>query len=153
MNNAQSMKSLLPLIEATVEVGGEFKLITKGTSMLPLLRNGVDTAVLTRLNGSLKVNDVPLYRRENGGFVLHRAIKVSADGKTFDARGDNQTVTEKGIAVSSVIAVMTAVIVDGVRTDFSSEKYRKYVKKLPAHTVYLKLRRTAGAVLRKLKLR
>lgn len=153
MNNAQSMESLLPLIQATVEAGGEFKLITKGTSMLPLLRNGVDTAVLVKLNGSLKVNDVPLYRRGNGGFVLHRAVNVSADEKTFDARGDNQTVTEKGIPVSSVIAVMTAVIVDGVRTDFDSEKYRKYVKKLPAHTVYLKLRRTAGTVLRKLKLR
>lgn len=153
MNKPQSMESLAPLIEATVEAGGEFKLITRGTSMLPLLRNGVDTAVLVAPPKKLKKNDVPLYRRDDGSFVLHRAVSVSADGETFDARGDNQTVTERNIPVSSVIAVMTAVIVNGVRTDFSSEKYRKYVKKLPAHTVYLKVRRTAGKLLRKLKLR
>ena len=147
------MESLLPLIETTVNAGGEFKLITRGTSMLPLLRNGVDTAVLTRFNGSLKENDVPLYRRADGHFVLHRAVSVSEDGKRFTACGDNQTVLEKDIPVSSVIAVMTAVIVNGVRTDFDSDVYRKYVKKLPAHRVYLKLRRTAGKLLRKLKLR
>ena len=147
------MEALLPLIQETVSAGGEFKLITRGTSMLPLLRNGVDTAVLTQFDGSLKENDVPLYRRENGQFVLHRAVKVSADGKSFTACGDNQTVTEKDVPVSSVIAVMTAVIVNGIRTDFDSPAYRKYVKKLPAHRAYLKVRRTAGKLLRKLKLR
>ena len=129
MSEVRSMEELAPLIVSTVEAGGEFKLITRGTSMLPLLRNGMDTAVLVKKPAALKKGDVPLFRREDGQFVLHRAVKVYQDG-SFDARGDNQLVTEKGVKYGQVIAVMTAVIRDGERTDFLSTADRAYRKKL-----------------------
>ena len=117
MSEKKSMESLAPLIKTVVESGGEFRLITRGTSMLPLLRDGKDTAVLTAPPERLSKWDIPLYRRKDGSFVLHRAVKVYGDGERFDARGDNQNVRETGVPVSSVIAVMTAVIRDGKRRE------------------------------------
>ena len=148
MSEARSMQELAPLIIETVNAGGEFKLITKGTSMMPLLRNGVDTAVLVKFDGNLKKNDIPLYCRADGQYVLHRAIEVSSDTNSFTALGDNQTVVEKNVPVSSVIAVMTAVIVNGVRRDFDGAEYRSYVKKLPFHRLRLRITRKIRSMLK-----
>ncbi len=144
MNNVRSMEELAPLITATVEAGGEFLLVTRGTSMRPLLRDGKDTAVLVKPPVTLRKGDVPLYRRDNGQYVLHRLMRVHKNG-TFDAMGDNQTAAEKGIPTSAVIAVMTAVLQDNVRTDFDSPAYRKYQRKLPI----LRLRNRLSQALRR----
>ena len=146
MNESRSMSELEPLIRAAVDAGGEFKFISRGTSMLPLLSNGADTVVLTAFDGVLKKNAVPLYKRENGQYVLHRAVNVH--GESFDACGDNQTVLEKDVPQSSVIAVMTAYIKDGVRFECSDPAYQKYVSRLPAHRVYLRLRNAAAKMLK-----
>ena len=149
MSDVRSMAELAPLIISAVEAGGEFKLVTRGTSMLPLLRDGVDTAVLVKKPVRLKKGDVPLFVRENGQFVLHRAVKVYKDG-SFDARGDNQGLTEKGVKDTQVVAVMTAVIRDGVRTDFGSKKDRAYRRKLPFAYGKRCLRRFLARVKRKI---
>lgn len=142
MGNIRSMAELCPLICATVEAGGEFPLITRGTSMRPLLRDGKDTALLTAPPDRLQKGDVPLYRRSDGTFVLHRVVRVRRDG-TFDARGDNQVVVEKGIPQSAVIAQMTARVRDGVRTDFGSKADKAYRRKLP----FLRLRNRVSILL------
>ena len=152
MNETRPMSELEPLIRTVVEAGGEFKFITRGTSMLPLLRNGVDTAVLTAFCGTLKKGDVPLYKRENGQYVLHRAVKVNG-GESFVACGDNQFVFEKNVPQSSIIAVMTAYIKDGVRHECRGKDHRRYVASLSLHRVYLRLRVTAVRVLRHIKKR
>lgn len=146
MADIRPMEELCPLIRATVEAGGAFHLVTRGTSMLPLLRDGKDTAVLVSPPDRLKKGDVPLYRRADGQYVLHRVARVKDDG-TFDARGDNQVVVEKGIPQSAVIALMTAVIRDGIRTDFDSETNKRYRRKLPL----IRLRNRVAILLRRRK--
>lgn len=115
------------LIEAVIEDGGEFRLITAGTSMKPLLRDRQDTVVLVKPDAALKKYDLPLYRRENGQFVLHRVVRCNADG-TYATRGDNQTETEQGVADRQVLAVVSRIVRGKHEINLRTSKlYRLYV--------------------------
>ena len=85
---------LYPLIEEVISSGGEFRMYPRGVSMLPLLTQGEDSVVLVSL-GDVCVNDMILYRRDSGQFVLHRLIKI--EGDEYIMCGDNQGELEKGI--------------------------------------------------------
>ncbi len=93
-------------MDSVINTGGEFKMISRGTSMLPMLRDGIDTVVIVKANAPLKTGDVPLYIRENGEYVLHRIIKVRKDG--YVLRGDNQTVSEYPICENQIAGILTA---------------------------------------------
>ena len=43
------MRELYPLLSEVLESGGEFRLYPKGTSMLPLLREGEDSVLLKKM--------------------------------------------------------------------------------------------------------
>ena len=43
---------------------------------MPLLREDRDVMIIERVTGRLKKYDVPLYKRPNGQYVLHRILKV-----------------------------------------------------------------------------
>ena len=99
-----SLEELLPIMQECLSAGKSFRFSPKGISMLPLLREGKDSVLLSPVNGKLRKYDVPLYRRENGKFVLHRIVET---GETFTCIGDNQFVFEKGIRPEQVIAVVS----------------------------------------------
>ena len=67
MSNQPNEKFIAPLsemediIRESVSNGGEFRMITAGISMLPLLRNRRDTVVLVKAPIPLKKYDIPLY--------------------------------------------------------------------------------------------
>ena len=114
------------IIREVVESGGEFSLVTAGTSMLPLLRNRKDTVVLAKPSGRLHKYDVPLYKRDSGQFTLHRVLKVNPDG--YHICGDNQLAIEKGISDAHVIAVVKRIVRNGRTIDFEkSFGYKIYV--------------------------
>ena len=71
--------------------------------MYPLLRNGVDCVVLTKID-RLKKYDIPLYKRDNGAFVLHRIVKIK-NGSLYLA-GDYGTDIEYPVFPSQAIAVV-----------------------------------------------
>ena len=100
--NDLSMQALFPLLCEVIDSGGEFRLYPRGTSMLPLLRQGIDSVALVRPE-TLKKRDICLYRRESGQFVLHRLLRVEKDG-TLTFCGDNQLQKERGIQKEAVIA-------------------------------------------------
>ena len=109
MNNPNaSLAELLPLMLEILQSGGEFRLYPQGTSMMPLLRQGVDSVVL-RTDDNIKKNDICLYKRSNGNFVLHRVVKAEPDG-TFRFRGDNQAATECGVPRDQIIAKVVCVM-------------------------------------------
>lgn len=103
-----SMEKLAPLITEVVGEGGEFRLYPKGTSMRPLLRQGIDSVALASLNRSPKRGDILLYRRENGQYVLHRLMRRAKNGDLCFS-GDNHMALEHGIAETQVLAVVTAI--------------------------------------------
>ena len=102
------LKEYVPLIEEVIESGGEFRLFPRGTSMMPLLRQGNDSVILVKCENAPKKRDIIFYKRPNGQFVLHRILKRLKDG-TYILCGDNQTVLEKEITEEMIIAVVSAV--------------------------------------------
>ena len=122
------MKDLEPLIIETVQKGYTFPMFPKGSSMLPLFREGEDSVILSALPEKINAGDIILYKRENEQYVLHRVMKVKKD--TFVMCGDNQAVFEKGITRENMIALASGMIRDGEEISFSeNEKYISYVKR------------------------
>lgn len=99
------LEQLMPLIEETLAAGNSVTFSPRGISMLPMLRQGVDSVVLSPLPQKLKKYDLPLYRRDNGKFVLHRVVGV---GETYTCVGDNQFDYELGLRHDQMIAVVSA---------------------------------------------
>lgn len=123
------LEDVLPLMEATLEAGAPFSFFQRGTSMLPMLREGIDSVRLVspKQREPLK-GEVALYRRRSGAFVLHRIISVEKNG-TFTACGDNQGVLERGIPTDSIIAVLDGFYRAGEWVSADDKDYKKYVKK------------------------
>ncbi len=95
-----------------------------GDSMKPMIREGRDLLVIRPANGKLKRLDIPLYRRGNGAYVLHRVIWIRKDG--YVLCGDNRYRPEYGIKGSQVIGVLTAVVRDGREEAAGSFKWRLF---------------------------
>ena len=127
MSNKVTMKELLPFIEEALNNDKTFTIPITGTSMRPLLIAGRDTVTLKKCDTQLKKGDLPLYRRKEGAFVLHRVVKVEADG-TYTMCGDNQFLKEKGIKHSQIIGVVTEITCNGKTFSVENKKYQSYVK-------------------------
>ena len=61
-------------IRIVLDSGGEFTVYPKGTSMLPLIRQGRDSVTLAKPSAPLKRGDIAFYLRDNGQYVLHRVV-------------------------------------------------------------------------------
>lgn len=103
-----SLNEVYPLMVEQLKNGGTVVFKPKGISMLPLIRQGKDSVVITKNTSPLKKYDIPLYRRDDGSFILHRIVKISADG-TYITCGDNQVILEYGIKESQIIGIVTKV--------------------------------------------
>ncbi len=119
-----SIEKIYPTMTAVLDSGGEFKMIATGTSMLPLLRNGKDTIVLIKHPSKLKKYDVPLYRRSDGNFVLHRIVGIKKDG--YVLCGDHQFAKEYGVKHSDIVAVLKGFYREGKYTDCEDFSYKCY---------------------------
>lgn len=120
-----SLSDLLPLIIETLASGREFTLPVTGTSMLPLLVEKRDSVILKKAVPPLKKGDLPLYRRADGSFVLHRIVSVK-NGE-YIMSGDNQFDPEYGINDGMVIGVVEKISRKGETFDVRSPFYRLYV--------------------------
>ena len=117
------MEDVIPLMLERLEAGYEVTFSPYGTSMLPMLRQGRDTVTLKAPSGRLSKYDLPLYRRDNGQYVLHRVVRV---GETYACMGDNQFVLEEGIREDQILAVCTAVTRKGRKRSVSALRWRIY---------------------------
>lgn len=100
-----SMDSLMPLMKERLAAGQTVRFSPRGISMLPMLRQGIDSVVLSPLPKMLKKYDLPLYQRKGGQYVLHRIVKVT---DTYTCVGDNQFELEPGLEHEQMIALVTA---------------------------------------------
>ena len=87
-----SMDSLMPLFKERLAAGQIVRFSPRGVSMLPMLRQGIDSVELSPVPEKLKKYDLPLYQRRNGQYVLHRIVKVS---EGYTCIGDNQFEPER----------------------------------------------------------
>ena len=65
MNKEVGLDDVMQIIAEKLEAGGSVTFNPKGTSMLPMLRDGDDTVVLSKPKGRLHLFDLPLYRRKD----------------------------------------------------------------------------------------
>lgn len=96
-----------------------------GYSMYPLIRQSRDIIMIGKPDGKLKKYDIPLYKRDNGQYVLHRIIKVRKDD--YVLCGDNCYTKEYGVKDEDIIGVLISLVRDGKEVDFNSFRYKIYV--------------------------
>lgn len=116
------------LYRKQIEEKGFFICTPIGISMMPLLRQRIDTVKLTKITRPLKRGDVVLYQRPTGKYVLHRIVKVKGD--KYHICGDNQVTLERNVPDSWMIAVMEGFYREDDYIDIENEKYLEYSKKI-----------------------
>ncbi len=126
MNGNVSLHQIVQLMEVAFSEGKTATLTASGNSMLPLLHSGIDSVIFGPCDNpeELKRLDVPLYRRPDGRYVMHRIVKVNKD--SFDMCGDGQREIEKGVPKSAVKAKAVGFIRKGREFSVTSRKYRLY---------------------------
>lgn len=127
------LNEIWPLISEAIKDGGQFEMMPRGISMLPLIRPAQDKVVLIEPL-SIKKQDIVLYRRNDGKFVLHRVMYIK-NGEYLMC-GDNQSSLERGIRIENILAKVSEIKKDDDIVDTTTKEYQKYVKGL-----YKKIRR------------
>lgn len=117
------MDTLVPLFRERIAAGQKVKFSPNGISMLPMLRQGIDSVVLSAVPQTLRKYDLPLYRRDNGQYVLHRIVAV---GETCTCMGDNQFAPEPGIRRDQMIGLVTEFYRGEKRHSVDEPLYRLY---------------------------
>ncbi len=126
LEHAVPFAELMPLIEDSLRQGLRVTLTVSGRSMRPLFSHKRDSVILSACDPySLKRGDVPLYRRDDGQYVLHRIVRVSENGYTLT--GDAQWELETDLPKDHVLAVMTGFVRKGKTVDCDNFGYRVYV--------------------------
>ena len=119
------MGDVMPLMLEALERGQKVRFSPRGTSMLPMLRQGKDSVTLAPISGKLRKYDLPFYRRGDGAFVLHRIVAV---GETYTCMGDNQFQPEPGLTREQMIAVVTAFTRNGKEYSVRNPLYWLYCR-------------------------
>lgn len=126
-NESFSLAETDGVIREVLESGGEFEIYPRGTSMLPLIHQGRDSVVLIKPNGRLQRDDIALYLRKSGQYVLHRVISVEKD--SYIMCGDNQITKEPSINDDMIIAKVARLTVNGKSIDLSDKNYIRYINR------------------------
>lgn len=119
------LNDLMPLIREQLAGSKTVRFSPNGTSMLPMLRQGLDSVTLAPLPEKLRKYDLPLYQRENGQYVLHRIVTV---GENYTCMGDNQFVKEQGLRHDQMIAIVTGFSRGGREHSVTELPYRLYCR-------------------------
>ena len=114
-------------IAEIIEKNGSAAFVPSGNSMWPTLKNRGQSVIIGKKEGKLKVLDVALYKRDNGGNVLHRIMKTEDDGYLFC--GDSQFSLER-VAEEKVFGVMLGFYRKGKYISCEDEEYKKEVREL-----------------------
>ena len=119
------LDNLMPLFRERLEAGQKVKFSPRGVSMLPMLRQGIDCVILSPVPEKLRKYDLPLYRRDDGKYILHRIVKA---GETYTCVGDNQFQLEHGVRQDQMIALVTAFTRGEKEISVENGGYRLYCR-------------------------
>lgn len=137
----------LPILEKGIDI----MVTTTGNSMYPLWKHKRDSALLTTCDKfNLKRGDIPLYKRANGKYVLHRIVKVNSH--SYDMCGDAQGYIEHSIPKENIIAVVKGFTRKGKQCSCKSLGYRAYslfwLWMLPFRKINIKLYRKLSGIMK-----
>ena len=153
MENKQiPLAELWPIMKEQLDDGKTVVFSPKGTSMLPIIRQGIDRVVLKKAPAELKKYDLPLYLRTNGQFVLHRVVKKNKNG--YVMCGDNQFRYEYGIKQNQILAIASGMYKGEKFISFESKENlrycRKQVLKMRFYGVYVRIMRLGSRIKHKI---
>ncbi len=140
------MKDIFPLIEEGIKNGGCFRFYPKGISMLPLIRQGKDSVVFSKV-ADVKKYDILLYRRDDGNFVLHRMVGKNDDG--YIMCGDGQFWYERGIKEEQLLAKVVGLYRENKFVPLDNPEYIKYVKKRVAYISRQRIKNKIKSILKR----
>lgn len=130
---ALPISEIIPVMTEVMKKGAPFTFVPNGTSMLPLIRGGIDSVTVSPVPESLKAGDIVFYKRESGQLVLHRIMAVKKG--LYVLCGDHQNMFEYNVKHSDMLALVTEITRDGEKIVLSeNKKYRSYVR----HTLFKK---------------
>jgi hypothetical protein len=117
-------EELMPLLRECLAAGRRVRYLPfRGVSMLPMLRQGIDTVEIAPLPQKLKKYDLPVYQYPSGKIVMHRVVGVRDD--YYLCLGDNTYAYEK-VTHDQMIGVVSAFKRGERRIEVSSPMYRIY---------------------------
>ena len=125
MSNSIHIAEYDSVIREVLESGGEFRRYPHGTSMRPLLRQGIDSVVLEKMKRAPKKNDILFYQRQDGSYILHRVWEVTDTGLTLV--GDNQRMLEYGVTEEQIIGYVTRIYRGEKEINCDGLWYRMYL--------------------------
>ena len=124
--DAVSEEVLMLLVRERLAAGYKVRYLPfQGVSMLPMLRQGKDRVELGPLPDRLKKYDLPMYRRGDGKYVIHRIVRVEEG--CYICMGDN-TYNEERIAPEQMKALVGAFVRGGRRISVEHRGYRLYCR-------------------------
>ena len=151
INFVSHVEDLMPLIMEALSAGQSVRFFPRGTSMLPMLRQDVDSVVLSPVPDRLQKYDLVFYQRDNGKYILHRII---AADKTYTCLGDNQTKPETGVRRDQIIAVVTGFYRSERYIEAGAFGYRIYCSiwagLLPVRKLYFRVKNKLRYLLRRI---
>ena len=137
------LEQMFPVMQEQLALGQEVVLTITGNSMSPFVRHRRDQVVLVSADAAaLQQGDVPLIRRDNGQFVLHRIVErddgavrkcwgrkkaypTAVEDLRYTLLGDAQWDLEPDVRADQILAVATAFIRKGRRWECDSPAYRR----------------------------
>ena len=141
-------EELMPLLQERLAAGQTVRYLPfRGVSMLPMLRQGIDSVELSPLPQRLKKYDLPVYRYPSGKYVMHRVVAVREDH--YLCLGDNTYEYEK-ICHDQMIAVVSAFKRGEKRISVEALPYRVYCRVWVASYPLRKLLKRVKNFLRRL---
>lgn len=127
MDKQVKLSDIYDVMVEMLESGGTVNFNPNGTSMLPTIMNHGDRVIIKKPNRKLKKYELPLYRRDDGNFVLHRVVRVYDD--SYGMCGDNQWTIENGITDKHIVGLVTTIYRKGKAIDVEKNKlYKFYVR-------------------------
>ena len=123
----KDINSLIPLIEKAMEENGTVRLYPHGKSMLPMIREGIDSVVLQRPD-EIEENDIVLFIDKNGDYTLHRVTKIK--NGVYHIYGDNCSVGEKLYDKSKIISKVKCFYRGDTLVENNNDEYLRYIEKI-----------------------
>ncbi len=120
----------------------------KGVSMMPLLRQDRDVLVIRAQTDGFRKNDVVLFRRTDGRYILHRITKVRE--QDYFIIGDN-CLTGENVRPEQILGILTEIKRDGKTVSVTDAAYRRYVRTVPFRRWYQQWRHRAYVVWKKIR--
>ncbi|MBF0716165.1 S24/S26 family peptidase [Gemelliphila palaticanis] len=115
--------------EEVLKTKGVLYYTNVGDSMMPLIKQKSDILIIHDIEGhKIKENDVVLYKRDSGQYVLHRIIKVRKSD--YVIRGDNRYSSEYGITDDHIIGIFKGRIRNNEILKVDDVEYINYVKSI-----------------------